>query len=729
MKRTILSAFSSLVAVGLLLQPVAAVAQTVTAQPQNVASGYSAPVSTYFRNPANDPSLTNAQLISLLRHRIKYVFVLFNENRSFDHYFGTFPGANGLFADASATPTIRTPATASNTQIIYNTNGTQTTITPFRIGTSQNAADLDDIDHGHPRMAAKMDLTGGNGTPKMDHFAVNEQFKYLAGAPILSYSETAPSTYSSSTVTLKSKQYGELAMAYVDCDTIPFMWNWANRFVLFDHIHQTVVGPSSPNAISMIAGQSGDTQWVKHPSTANAGSTTTNSFDNVAVVSAVGSNGVPVMNDPLPGLPNGATEFSGNPSSPNNISSVSTDTGASTGTPQRKNETGSASNVAPNLTFASIPLTLMGRTASTVTASDTNAAADLVDIQKDIPAIVANNTPAYSWGWYQNGYDTEPNLPSANSIASTPHASYIGHHNGPQYFGYVNNNPLESVNLHGLGDFFTAMTNQTLPSGGGVFYVRGGYDNIQNLVPNNANANGYGTVTAAADQAYVSANFLGDDDHPAYSDSQISEALVASEVNAIASSPYWSQSAIVITYDESEGDYDHVAPRVLSFDPAGLPLSRGPRIPLIVISPYARVHVVSHEEGDHNNVIGLINAVFNLNPLADLPDELNAKVAGQAAAFNTAGITQTNLGPHDGIANPTPGTSNLLSAFDPARLEGTAPALPASYAMIPAATITSLPHYGGAGCSALGITPIDTQLGITTTIPADFFPRPSQTTN
>ena len=35
--------------------------------------------------------------IQLLRQKVKYVFVIFHENESFDHYFGTFPGANGLF--------------------------------------------------------------------------------------------------------------------------------------------------------------------------------------------------------------------------------------------------------------------------------------------------------------------------------------------------------------------------------------------------------------------------------------------------------------------------------------------------------------------------------------------------------------------------------------------------------------------------------------------------------
>jgi len=726
MKRSALKACTAWVAAASLLAPSFAMAQSasVTAQPQTAASGFGA-VSQYFRDPAQDAPMSQAQLINLLRHRVKYVFVLFQENRSFDHYFGTFPGANGLFTDASATPTVRSPAAPSNTQVLFNTDGSRGTISPFRIGTAQNAADLDDIDHGHARMVAKMNAPGNTGTPAMNRFALNEQLKYLSGAPTLTNTQPTPAT-APATVTLKSKQFGQLAMAYVDCDTIPFMWNYANRFTLFDNIFQTTVGPSTPNAIAMIAGQSGETQWVKHP-----GDTSAATFGSVAV---------PIVNDPIPGLPvtpatpslgvagTSPLQYSGVPSQPTNVAATA-NTGAAVGVPQRKNEFGGATNVAPNLTFASLPLTLAGRTLGAVTSTDTNPAADLADVQQDIPAIVAKNTPNYAWGWYQNGYNAEPNLPAANGINTVPHASYIGHHNGPQYFGYVTNNPAMNSHQHGLGDFFTDVGAQSLPSSGGVFYVRGGYDNIQGLAPNTANATGFGTVSATADAAYVSSNFLGDDDHPAYSDSQISESLLAREVNAIASSPYWGQSAIVITYDESEGDYDHVPPRVLSWDPAGLILSRGPRIPMLVISPFARVHAVSHEEGDHNSVIGLINNLFGLNPLADLPDELSARVSGQAPQFATAGVTQANLGPHDGVATPTPGSGNLLSAFDPARLMGSAPPLPASYAMIDPATVAALPHLGGAGCSALGIRPVDAQLGITTTVPADFFARPSQTSN
>ena len=42
------------------------------------------------------PALTHEQKLALVRQRIKHVFILFQENRSFDFYFGSFPGADGL---------------------------------------------------------------------------------------------------------------------------------------------------------------------------------------------------------------------------------------------------------------------------------------------------------------------------------------------------------------------------------------------------------------------------------------------------------------------------------------------------------------------------------------------------------------------------------------------------------------------------------------------------------
>ena len=668
MRRSILKTCSALVCAAILCNPAGAqsAAPNVIGQPLQ---GANSPYAIYYRDPAGNPALQRQQMVDALRQRVRYVFVLFQENRSFDSYFGSFPGANGLFSDglqprpASATPGFNQP--------IMNVDGTMAVQPPFLIGPAQHAADLDDIDHGHARMAAKMDLPGGTGTPLMDKFSLVEEEKYtLPGAK---------------TPNLKAKQFGELAMAYEDCDTVPFLWNYAARFTLFDNIFQTTVGPSTPNAIAMISGQTGETQWVKHPDQA--------------------ATGMPVLADPIPFWGSKADDTTGALRQPANAKRETSG----------KNDHGMFSNTAPNLTFASLPLTLAGKSLPSVTAADSKPDTDLADLAQDIPAIAGLGHAPLAWRWYEEGYDHEP----TDASADASHDSYVGHHNGAQYFGYISNNREMTQNLKGLGDFFTDLEAKAMPQGGGVIYVRGGFTDINGLKP----AFNAAAFPGNAEAAIVEKQFAGDDDHPAYSDSELSEALIAREVNAIARSPYWDQSAIIITYDESEGDYDHVPPRILSFDRSGLPLSRGPRIPLILISPFARAHATSREEGDHNSVIRLIDAVFDLPPLADLPDELQARLTGQSKTFDgPGGFTQTNLGPHD---DQTPGTGDLLSGFEPGRLTGQVAPIPADYATIPDATVRALPHYGGQGCKALGMTTVDREQGYNSPVPADFNPRPS----
>ena len=136
-----------------------------------------------------------------------------------------------------------------------------------------------------------------------------------------------------------------------------------------------------------------------------------------------------------------------------------------------------------------------------------------------------------------------------------------------------------------------------------------------------------------------------------------------------------------------------------------------------MISPYSVVHGISHEATEHGSIIKFIDELFNLTPLADLPDEAAARALGE----KTYG--QKYLGPSD---DNTPDVGDLFSAFDNARLAGVAPPLPAPYAMIPAALVTSLPHFGGQGCRILQITPTDVVNGVVIDpAPADFNPRPS----
>jgi len=606
-----------------------------------------ADIAPYVVPPAKEAKLAPDALWRLLRQHVKYVFVIYQENRSFDSYFGTFPGADGLFSRAAKD-------TPGFSEALLNTDGTIGTIHPFRIGPAQYAADTDDIDHSHSRIVAKMHVVAG--TPRMDRFAVVEERKYTPfGKP-----------------SLLAKQFGELAMAYEDCDTVPLLWRYADRFVLFDHIFQLTAGPSTPGNLSIIAAQTGETQWVLHPRQAYKGN-------------GDKGMGVPDVNDADPfwgsQLDNSLDKM---PVSPKDIKKgdVLYDT-------QR------------NLTFATLPLTLQGKTLAATTKADADPDDDLADIRRDIPAISASGKQRVAFGWYEEGYDREPTDPGPTDAEGT-HASYIAHHNGPQYFGYVANNPKLRADLHGLQDFFDAIDHRTLPKAGGLFYVKGGYQNTLGLKP------------ADPDPA-VQKNFVGDDDHPAYSDAQISEALVAAIVNKIAASPYWAESAIIVTWDDSEGDYDHVPPPIHSRGPDRSVITDGPRVPLLVISPFARVHAVAHETGDHASVVKFVDKLFDRTPLAELPDEKRARELGRKK-FGLA-----NLGPADAL---TPGVTDLATAFDPARLAGTVPPLPAAYVTVPDDLVHALPPASGYGCKALGITPVDVALGIADDIPADFNPRP-----
>ena len=182
---------------------------------------------------AREPKLSREQKLRLIREHIKYVFVLFEENRSFDFYFGTYPGADGLYARPAS-------EVAGFTQPIVNVDGTVGVITPFRIPASivdrtgktipLYPEDAASVNHSHVAIARKLDLDK-DGVARNDLYALTEE-----GVTLI---DGKPSKIPS----LERKQFGELVMAHVDCDTAPFLWRYADRFVLFDRFFDTVVGP------------------------------------------------------------------------------------------------------------------------------------------------------------------------------------------------------------------------------------------------------------------------------------------------------------------------------------------------------------------------------------------------------------------------------------------------------------------------------------------------------
>jgi phospholipase C len=468
------------------------------------------------------------------------------------------------------------------------------------------------------------------------------------------------------------------------------MWSWAKNFVLFDNFRQTIVGPSTPNALAIIAGQSGETQWALHNDEGVATTYANPDFPNPLgasygskITPAVSNAYVPVVNDPGP--------FPGSNLDKNAIK------------PPYNFDVNPA-NPTLNLTFATQPLSFMGADIKKIIASDPNPSADLRDVRQDIEAIAAHNA-AVAWGWFEQGFNgNDASDPYVKQGTATPNPTndpglntgYVLHHNAPQYFGYLADNPeVLKTNLHGAQDFFAAVHERQLPEKGGVFYLRGGYNNNDGLVPVDP--------TPGIQHA-----FLGNDDHPAYSDQQISEAFAAKAINEIAASPYWADSAIIVTYDETDGFYDHVAPEIRTHFGDGSPLQAGPRIPTIVISPYAAAGTISHRYSEHGSVIKFINELFGLVPLASLPDETRGRAEGERT------LGQKNLGPSD---DPDNDVGDMMEAFDDAILQGKKPPVAASLATFTTAEVMTLPHlakpgfspngYTNGACAAIGLLPTD----------------------
>jgi phospholipase C len=115
---------------------------------------------------------------------------------------------------------------------------------------------------------------------------------------------------------------------------------------------------------------------------------------------------------------------------------------------------------------------------------------------------------------------------------------------------------------------------------------------------------------------------------PELSDSDLSGSLsatgpawVASLVNAVGESPYWDSTAIFITWSGFGGWADHVPPPFLDYDGLGF------RVPLLVISPYAKQNYVSHVQYETASLLRFAEDVYGLEPLAAADKRANSPSA------------------------------------------------------------------------------------------------------
>ncbi|WP_410631905.1 phospholipase C [Amycolatopsis sp. cmx-4-83] len=440
---------------------------------------------------------------------IKHVVVIFGENISFDHYFGTYPNAANTdgtpFTAAHGTPKVNglDKKLLTDNPNAYN---------PKRLTHEQALT----CDQNHNYGAEQAAFNGG----KMDKFVEKTETDKCTGQPVL---------------------FGEpgLVMDYYDGNTVTGMWNYAQNYALNDNSFDTNFGPSTPGALNLISGNTHGVQAVDP--------VTHEPVSDAYAVQSPDANGVGTMiNDPDPAW----DDCSG------------------------KNHT-SKDNLA----------TMHGRNIG-----------DLL------------NQRRVTWGWFQGGFRPTG---SANgyAVCGQTHTNvggnavvdYSPHHEPFQYYpSTANPKHLAPSSVQAIGQ--TDRANHQ--------YDISDFDD-------SLKAGSMPAVSFLKAPEYQ-------DGHAGYSDPLDEQQFVAGEINKIQQSPDWKSTAIVLAYDDSDGWYDHQASKVIngSHDAAqdqavctGKPSTLGgyadrcgygPRLPLLVVSPYSKVNHVDHTLTDQTSVLKFI---------------------------------------------------------------------------------------------------------------------------
>jgi acid phosphatase len=172
-----------------------------------------------------------------------------------------------------------------------------------------------------------------------------------------------------------------------------------------------------------------------------------------------------------------------------------------------------------------------------------------------------------SWTWYAEGWN--------DALAESPDASLVFHHQPFVYFEeYAEGTPERTTHLKDEQDFLTSLDDGTLPA---VSFIK----------PE-----------------------IGYDEHPGKSAVLASEQHVADLIEQVKNSSNWENAAIIVTYDDFGGWYDHVAP------PVGDRWGPGGRVPTLIISPYARKGFVDHTLYDTTSILKFIEWRYGLPSLS-----------------------------------------------------------------------------------------------------------------
>jgi phospholipase C len=173
-----------------------------------------------------------------------------------------------------------------------------------------------------------------------------------------------------------------------------------------------------------------------------------------------------------------------------------------------------------------------------------------------------------TWAWYSGGWN--------QAIAGNPDPLFQFHHQPFAFFAnYADGTQGRAEHLKDEEDFLAAAAAGTLPA---VSFVK---------------------------------PVGGNNEHPGYTDIMTGEEHVMELINAVRNGPNWKDAAIIVTYDENGGFWDHVAPpKIDRWGP-------GTRVPAVIISPFARRGYVDHTQYETVSILALIEQRWGLAALSD----------------------------------------------------------------------------------------------------------------
>lgn len=507
---------------------------------------------------------------------IKHVVVIFQENVSFDHYFGTYPGTNNLMD----TPGLGGKGTLLNNNPNRDASGDQ--VNP-RLLDPSNINDVLLCDQDHNYNAEQKAFDGG----LMDKFV------------------TTVGTGSGTSPTGQPCKPSDV-MDYYNGKTVTGLWNYAKHFALSDNFFGTTFGPSSPGAINLASGNTG-----------NVGLQINGANTNGDTVSD-GHGGYSLIEDAQPYYDDCSTRDAVSMTG-TNIGDELNRAGVSWGwfqggfrpTTSFATATGGTQ---PTSTFT--PDQFKGKFA-TPPASDQGLCNAVHPIGAAIGGTGGTTPGPTNYG---NKDDYIPHHEPFNYYASTANPHHLPPASlaaiGTDTQSYSGSTPQFDTANHqyGMSDFNSL-----------VGAINRGYISPDNLP----------AVSFLKAPGYQ-------DGHAGYSDPYDEQQFVTSEINALEHTPDWSSTAVIVTYDDSDGFYDHVYSGVhnpsntsMVANPPGPqdfltgtglcgPTSRtplagqngrcgyGPRLPFLLISPLARHDYVGHNLMDFSSILKFVENNWGL---------------------------------------------------------------------------------------------------------------------